>query len=324
VELRREPGDAKARDSRNPACRIERDLNQKELTTMGTTDPVLLTPADERRALAQATVPEQIPSLMATISGAAPFLIEEFLCFAGDSWVIFIGYPLGTRFSAVHCDELVAGVLEHYHPEYLWFIGPEIPPSLARSCSVRRSDHYLRLDLAHTKINPSLQREVNQAARALTIERARTFTPEHQSLVNELMDREELPLMIAALYRAMPDYVGHNDTAYTMNARDAQGRLTAFFVVDIAAIQFDTYLLGCHSKEHYAPHASDLLFAEMIAFARERGKPDINLGLGVNEGIQRFKMKWGGRPYLAYEFCECHYGLPRPLSILDRLLRMIT
>jgi hypothetical protein len=290
---------------------------------MGTDVSFQLNPADERYALAQAYVPEQIPSLMATISHAAPFLIEDYLGFAKDNWVIFVGYPLGEKFDSAHCDDVVARVLELHRPEFLWFIGPEIPPSLARSCSVRQSDRYLRLDLAQTTIKPSLQREVNQAARTLIVERARTFTPEHQALVDELMGREELPPMIAQLYRAMPDYVSHCETALVLNARDARGNLTAFFVIELAAVQFDTYLLGCHSKKHYTPHASDLLFAEMTAFARERGKISINLGLGVNEGIRRFKMKWGGKPYLNYEFCECRYGPPKPLSILNKLLSQI-
>jgi lipid II:glycine glycyltransferase (peptidoglycan interpeptide bridge formation enzyme) len=117
----------------------------------------------------------------------------------------------------------------------------------------------------------------------------------------------------------MPKYVNLNETACILNARDARGGLSAFFVLEQAAEQFDTYLLGCHSKKNYMPHASDLLFAEMISYARERGKPAINLGLGVDEGIRRFKIKWGGLPYLNYEFCECYYGPPGPISILDAL-----
>lgn len=42
----------------------------------------------------------------------------------------------------------------------------------------------------------------------------------------------------------------------------------------------------------------------MINLAREYGKGYINLGLGVNEGIRRFKEKWGGIPFLRYEFYE--------------------
>ena len=95
--------------------------------------------------------------------------------------------------------------------------------------------------------------------------------------------------------------------------------MSAFFIIELAAEQFDTYMLGCYSKKNYTPHASDLLFSEMIAFARERGKSTINLGLGVNEGIRRFKMKWGGKPYLNYEFCECYFGKPSPVSLFDRL-----
>jgi hypothetical protein len=277
-------------------------------------------PADERYTLSRAYVPEHIPALMATISRATPFLTEDHLGFAKDNWVIFVGYPLESPFDPAHCDELISQILEARHPEYLWFIGPEIPVSLTKSCRARQSDQYLRLDLAGWKIKASLQREINQAAKVLTVEHARGFTREHRSLVDELMRREKLPPMIAELYRAMPEYVAGCETASLLNARDANESLTAFFVVELAADGFDTYVLGCHSRENYAPHASDLLFAEMIAHARERGKPSINLGLGVNAGIRRFKTKWGGTPYLKYEFCECYFGPPEQISILDMLL----
>lgn len=277
-------------------------------------------PADERFALSRAYVPEHIPTLMATISRATPFLVEDYLGFTKDNWLILVGYPLETSFDPAHCDELIARILEARQPEYLWFIGPEIPASLGKACRVRQSDQYLRLDLAGWQIKASLQREITRAAKGLTVEHAREFTHEHRALVDELTRREQLPPMIAELYNAMPEYMANCETARLLNARDANGLLTAFFVVELAADGFDTYVLGCHSRENYAPHASDLLFAEMIAHARERGKPSINLGLGVNAGIRRFKMKWGGLPSLKYEFCESYFGPPEQLSILDMFL----
>jgi len=287
-------------------------MNQKSLSPF--------THADEQFALAHAYVPEHIPALMEKISRAAPLLLEDYLSFAKDNWIIFIGYPLTTSFDAIHCDEIIARLIAAHHPDYLWFIGPAIPPALARLARTRTSDQYLRLDLASTSIKASLQREVHQAAQSLTVEHTHAFTREHQTLVDELMRREKLPPMIAELYRAMPDYVAQCATARVLNARDARGKLTAFFVVELAAEQFDTYVLGCHSKKNYVAHASDLLFAEMIADARARNKSNINLGLGVNEGIRRFKVKWGGAAYLNYEFCECYLGRPNPISILDALL----
>lgn len=274
----------------------------------------------EQFALMHAYVPEHIPALMTAISQAAPFFIEDYLGFAKDNWVIFVGYPLETPFEATQCDQRIARALELHRPDYLWFIGPEIPPSLGRSCRVRQSDWYYCLDLSQTKIRAALEREVRQAAQALTIHHGRAFTREHQSLVDELMHREHLPPMIAELYRAMPAYVSQCESALVLNARDARGRLTAFFVVERAAEKFDTYVLGCHSKKHYIPHASDLLFYEMMTDARRRNKPAVNLGLGVNAGIRRFKTKWGGAPFLKYEFCECYYGAQEQPSMLDVLL----
>ncbi|MBA4424082.1 MAG: hypothetical protein C0390_13460, partial [Syntrophus sp. (in: bacteria)] len=62
------------------------------------------------------------------------------------------------------------------------------------------------------------------------------------------------------------------------------------------------------------------LFLEMIHLTREHGKSTINLGLGVNEGIRRFKKKWCGKPFLRYEFCESRYGVARKASLIDALL----
>ena len=60
-------------------------------------------------------------------------------------------------------------------------------------------------------------------------------------------------------------------------------------------------------------------FLEMIKLTKEHGKNTINLGLGVNQGIRRFKEKWGGTPYLNYEFCECYYGYTRTVSLIKSL-----
>jgi hypothetical protein len=57
----------------------------------------------------------------------------------------------------------------------------------------------------------------------------------------------------------------------------------------------------------------------MIELTREHGKNTINLGLGVNEGIRRFKEKWGGIPFLDYEFCERFYGTTRTVSLIKAL-----
>jgi hypothetical protein len=55
--------------------------------------------------------------------------------------------------------------------------------------------------------------------------------------------------------------------------------------------------------------------------ARESGKAYVQLGLGVNPGIRRFKEKWGGKPTLPYEHCKYRPSGMRTMidSLLSRL-----
>jgi len=287
---------------------------------MDTANPCEFNPSEAGYALARAYIPEHIPNLMVAISRAIPFLIDGYLGYVKDNWIIFVGYPLEGQFDPAHCGNLIERVREVYHPDYIWFIGPEIPPLIAKSCRAHQRDQYYRLDLTDFKIKSSLQRQVKGAARKLTVEQTHTYGSEHQFLADELMQHQRLPPMVEELYRSMPEFISQCVTARVLNARDSSKELTAFFVIETAAEGFDTYMLGCYSKKKYVPHASDLLFSEMIALARQRNKPSINLGLGVNPGIRRFKVKWGGIPYLEYEFCECYYGPPIQVSIVDQLL----
>jgi hypothetical protein len=280
----------------------------------------VITPEEEVYLLARASVPEHIVSLMTLISKGDPFLIEDHLGLVKDNWLIFIGYPLEGNFLRERCERIVQRAVETFRPEYLWFIGPEIPPSLLGVSTERQTDQYYLFDIERTRLKPSLQRLADRASKELTVERGQSISKEHKALISELLKREKLPDRVRELYRAMPDYVGHSSSAWTLNARDRTGKLCAFTVVELGAKDFSAYILGVHSKKHYVPHASDLLFLEMITLTCEAGKNTINLGLGVNEGIRRYKEKWGGKPVLRYEFCECRYGAARKVSLIDALL----
>jgi len=279
----------------------------------------MITPEEEGYVLESAYVPEHIVNLMVPISKGEPILKEDHLGFVKDNWLIFVGYPLDGSFSLERCERILKQAVETFRPEYLWFIGPEIPASLLDACQERETDRYYRLDLDQTKLKPSLQRMAEKAFKEITVERGHSISKEHDALIDELLKREKLPPRVRELYRAMPDYVTHSSSACVLNARNKKGKLCAFFIVELGAKNFSTYVLGSHSKKHYVPHASDLLFLEMIELTREHGKNTINLGLGVNEGIRRFKEKWGGIPFLDYEFCERFYGTTRTVSLIKAL-----
>ncbi len=269
--------------------------------------------------LSNAYVPEHIVSLMSLISKGEPFLIEGHLLIIRDNLAIFVGYPLDKNFSLKRCEHILRGILERFKPEILRFIGPEIPPFLIESSIERQTDQYYLLDLEQTKIKNSLIKLVQKVSSQLSFEITNSYTKQHQELVSEFMKKNNLIFRVKELYKCMPDYVSHSKTAYLLNAVNKDGKLTAFYILEVGAKKFNTYLVGVHSKKNYFPHASDYLFYKMIEFTSEQGKSKIHLGLGVNEGIRRFKEKWGGTPFLHYEYCECDYRSKNTLSLIKYL-----
>jgi hypothetical protein len=282
----------------------------------------MISPDEERYILTQAYVPEHIVGLMSGISRGEPFLIGDYLGFAKDNWVILVGYPLADNFDPEDFGRVIAGTITSFRPEYLWFVAPEVPPSVAQLCQARESDDYYTLALQQFEPKAHLRRIVNKASKELKVERGREITKEHEELVSEFLGREKPGPRIEKLFLSMAEYVARSNTAVVLTSRDRAGAASAFYVVELAAKRFATYVVGCHSKQHYVVGASDLLFADMIALAREHGKTYIHLGLGVNEGIRRFKEKWGGIPRLRYEFCE--YRRRDPLRFLPFASRVWT
>ena len=159
----------------------------------------------------------------------------------------------------------------------------------------RRStvDRYHVRDL-EAEIPLRLERLADRAAATLTVEEGITFTPAHRRLWAEFMGRVTLPPNVRELYARTESVLQRAPGLSLLNAWDRKGHLAACLLLDAAPRRFTSYLLGAHSRDHRTPYASDLLFREMIRRARNQGKEFLHLGLGVNDGIRRFKAKWGG------------------------------
>ena len=281
---------------------------------------VMLSSEQEEYVLKYANVPEHIPSLVVGISKAEPFLQEDFIFFAKKDWLIFIGYPLEQNFQEEHFSQMLEAVVESFKPVHVWFIAPQIPESFSHPGQLIESDQYYRLDVGTFKLRRNLAREVKKARAKLFVEKSRSFSKEHDSLNHEFLEREALSPRVRELYLRVPEYLAHSSTSLLLSAWDGNHKLAAFHVLEFAAHKFLVYVIGCFSRQYYAPHASDLLFAEMIQAAKENGKEYIHLGLGVNDGIRRFKMKWGGTPSGEYVAGEVSFEKNRGPSWLKALV----
>lgn len=242
-------------------------------------------------------VPEHSRSLLEALSGGRAFTEGPYLFVAADDWLLCVGYPLSGAFSVGGFEQAVQAAVSRTKPRSCFAIAPELPSRLQKDRV--DSDVYFNLS-ASAPVPARLRGPVRRAGRALRVAEGGSFTAAHRRLWTEFFSGRPLSPRIRQLYATTPAAIAKSAELRFLDAWDGQGRLVACLLMDWSLPDSASYVLGAHSREYYVPHAHDLLFAEMLRLARERGKASVLLGLGVNEGITRFKRKWGaveGMPY---------------------------
>ncbi len=269
-----------------------------------------------RKLIDFAKVPEHSPGLMRAMSQGSAFCIGEYFFIHDDDWLMSIAYPLRGAYSHEDFEEAFKHAckeaMKHCGQQTLrcFAIGPELPRRLQNN--IVDHDRFYVLS-ANARIPVRLRSPVRKAEEVLRIEESTVFTPAHRRLWAEFMGRADrgetasLAPHVRELYARTPEAL--SETAKSgylrlLNAWDSEGHLVACLMLDYAPKNFVSYILGAHSRTHYVPHAVDLLFASMIERAKAEGKRFIHLGLGVNDGILRFKKKWGAVPSLPYVMAE--------------------
>lgn len=260
------------------------------------------------RLSALARVPEHSLPLMTALSQGEPFCAGDYLFVAAEDWLMAVGYPLEGRYTHQAFEAALDEALRRSGATACWAIGPELPPRLAAHALDR--DRYYVLS-ARASVPRRLRGPLARAAQALRVSEGTEFTPGHRRLWAEFLGRVQrgeagrMAPHVAALYARTPEALAAAGGGLRLlDARDAEGRLAACLLLDYAPARFTSYILGAHSRARYAPHAADLLFAAMLERARTAGKRYIHLGLGVNEGILRFKRKWGAVPSWPYVMAQ--------------------
>ncbi len=242
-----------------------------------------------------AYLPEHLPGYVGAVSGAEPFLHHNYLYFIGKKHLIFNGYPLEP------CSDPPARIYdyicERFQPTTVAVIASAIwlPAEQYEQLAV---DSYYRLDLPLKPIGAAVAYMLRRARRELQVARG-SFGKEHKKIVKAFLTDHRLNRRQRYLFKHLPQYLKAGSSAVLFEAR-REKELVAFNIVDLGAADYAFYLFSFRSRKINVPGASDLLFYEMVKLAHAEGKKAVNLGLGVNAGIRRFKEKWGGTPFLDY------------------------
>jgi hypothetical protein len=248
-----------------------------------------------------AYVPEHLVDYVTAVSGAEPFLIQQYLCYKRDETLIFIGYPLGVRYDQRQMESNLDTAVTALKPRNVSLIAPTV--SLRRVKILQRSsDAYYRLDLDGFIAPPGVQSMLRRATRELSVETGQGWSKEHGALITEFLASHEVSEETESIFTRIPEYMAAATTVLLLSARNHEGTLIAFDVADYGSEDYAFYMFNFASREHYVPGASDLLLHKMVTIAQEKGKRFINLCLAIKKGITFFKQKWGGTPFLNHEF----------------------
>ncbi len=279
----------------------------------------MLTSEQKHYILTHASVPEHTIGLITYLSGGEPLLIDDFFVCRTKDWVILIGYPFEHEFDAAGFERVVDKIKKQFNPEILSAIAPELPASIFNNCLESDSDHYYTLEVKKPAIRSVVRRNLRNARQALRVERTSNMGEPHRVLMDEFIQRIHPPDRVINMMSKLPGFLKECESALVLNAWDNRNYLAAFYVIDLAAADFSNYIIGCYSRKNYVLGASDLLLDELIQLSAEFKKRYIHLGLGVNEGIRRFKTKWGAKPTRRYEMCELRLRKP---SLIKTILSL--
>jgi hypothetical protein len=284
----------------------------------------MITPAEENYIKSHAYLPEHIPDYVTAISDVETYLFSDYLYYCGKEQLIFIGYPLKAPGVGRNMEDILHHAIEKARPKYVALAAPAISiPDLIRGrdvCYRSASDYYYKLDLPHFCVNKKIRNMIRRASRELNIEKSQEIEDGHLMLISEFLNSHEVDDTTRYIFERVPKYLSSSPTAWVFSARDKAKRLVAFDVAEFAAKDYAFYMFNFRLRQHSVPGASDSLLHEVIKAAKKQGKSFLNLGLGINEGVRFFKKKWGGHPFLSYEFCLYQRGhIDRLKSLFEKL-----
>ncbi len=260
---------------------------------------LMLTEPERELVFRHAYIPEHLPDYVHAISCAEPHLYEGYLCYSLGTIFIFIGYPLRAE-PGEPFEEDVNAVLEsackRFRPKTVSVIAPRLRAD--DSVTIHDGDHYFRVDLPLATGGPEAAYMLRRAGRDLGVAEG-IFGKEHEALIETFIAERNFDAAHQEIFRGIPRYLSTSRTARLLEARKGQ-TLVAFTIADLGSAEYGFYLFNFRSRAIHVPGASDLLFHKMAEIAQAAGKRRLNLGLGVNPGIRRFKEKWGATPFLPY------------------------
>jgi hypothetical protein len=266
-----------------------------------------------------AYVPEHLPAYGEATSGGEAFFHDGYLCYVRDRHALLIGFPLvpGTA----RLPDAMEGVRRRFKTSRIVVVAEDVRTIPGVQCDEQYVDWYSRLPVPLGTIDSGNAYMVRRAQRDLRVVQG-VFGDEHELLIQEFCSERSLGDAHREIFRRIPRYVINSATALLIEARH-KDHLVAFDIIDGGASHYLFYMFNFRESRLAVPGSSDLLFWEMTQIAQKQGKKWLNLGLGISDGVRRFKEKWGAARFLRHSVGTLSMGAGGPFkSLVGALMRM--
>lgn len=250
---------------------------------------------------ANAVTPDQLLPYVRAVSGLESAPIGDCVLHYGGGHGVLVAYGLKNPLDLAAMNAAVRDALQFPQLEKLTVLGPA-RPDLAPVDAQGQRDTYWQITAAQA--NAKLRNLLKRASRDLTVKADRgkkCWTEQHQALAWDFCARKqaELDQGTCYLFEKLGAYLADAPEAELFSAYNPKGELDAFAIGDYTSLSTAFYMFAAR-KAQATPGAADLLLLRLVNEAKARGHAQVNLGLGINGGIEFFKKKWGASPFLPY------------------------
>jgi hypothetical protein len=225
-----------------------------------------------------------------------PFLCDDIMCYFDGETLQVVGGPMGDA-GPTGATRVGAVIRDWARDDRVWFVNYYGPCDLAApggdwtlvySCPPRNWNRELFIALPH-HIRASDARRLGRRGYRTWVGRREFLSHEHLRLLRTLARRDSFLASdvgsltnVASILRGQPT---------TMFEAHAGGELAGFLVAHDFFPRRPLFVTAAFDSSRAG--VSDLLYHVAFEYYAERGAREVGLGYAVDEGLFRYKAKWG-------------------------------
>lgn len=245
----------------------------------------------------QAVVPDQLLAYVKSVSGVESMVVGECLFHSIADTGVLVGYPFSDPNSAELLNESLEKVLKLSDIKHITVLSPSIPSNVPEKAQIT-SDAYWMIELPQKKISSKLSNMLRRAQKEVVIECGK-WNSSHAALVKEFGIRKNLDPATLHILKNLESYLFSSTHTILFSAFKNCGDLAGFAIGDYSSFSTAFYMFAIRSPDA-PPGTADLLLSKIIGEAEKKGYSRLNLGLGINNGIEFFKKKWNACKWLPF------------------------